>query len=131
VRKPRSLEFRQKVLNAAAAGRSQSELARHFRVSQPTISRWLAQARASGIRLPPTKDKSLPADQHLPAVLDLAGQVSPFSIRAMQAALAAQGIGLTYGVLRRLMLRHKPAVDAARKMPRSAPAGETTCIRRA
>jgi transposase len=38
------IEFRQKIIDLARAGRSAKELSAEFRVSRPTIANWLKQA---------------------------------------------------------------------------------------
>jgi|GEM_PF-7077530 len=65
---PRSylLEFRQTILDLAAAGRDVDELARQFDVSSRTIRKWLKQAALDGGRLEVRMHTAVRSDRSRP-----------------------------------------------------------------
>jgi transposase len=117
VTNPKSPDLRQAVIRALSRGQMQQEVARCFGISQATVSRWLALSRTDGALEPRRTGgdrRSVHAEQHLGQVLALTRTLSVFSIRRVKAALAEQDIIISYGALRRLMMRHRTAIEAAR-----------------
>ena len=104
-----SLELRERVLEAVAAGAPLAEAAARFRVSVASIVRWSALERRQGSARPkPFAGGRRPhrTEAARGAILALLEETPGLSTEALRKALAERGLAFGYGSLYRFRRRH-------------------------
>ena len=100
--KPYSGDLRERVVRAVKAGRTQTEVAGMFRISERSVRRYMGLWRKTGSVLPHTKfggHKKPILGKHRARVERLVAESSHMTLEAMQARLAADGIKICVGAL--------------------------------
>jgi transposase len=123
-----SLDLRERVLAAVAAGASHRQVGERFGVSPASVSRWRALARKQGHARP----KALGGDRrsgrieaHKATILAELGRVPDITIEELRRVLSARGLVFGFGTLQRFFARHRitrkkrPRTRASRSAPTS------------
>jgi transposase len=121
-----SLDLRERVLAAVAAGTSCRQAAARFGVSASSAIRWRALERAQGDARP----KALGGDRrsgrlgaHAPTILALIDETPDLTLHEIKAALAEGGVVAGIGTLwrffarRGVTLKKRPRMRASRSAP--------------
>jgi transposase len=123
-----SLDLRVRVLAAVAQGLSHREAGRRFGVSASSVSRWRRLARERG----DARAKALGGDRrsgrvdaHKNTILTVLEATPDITIEELRRTLAAKGLDIGYGTIRRFFARHgitrkkRPRTPASRIAPTS------------
>ena len=92
-----SVDLRQRVLDAVAAGATHREAGQRLSVSAASVSRWKAQQRASSTLAPKPRGgdrRSAGTDQHKQAILEALGPDKDRTLEEIREILAQQKIAL-------------------------------------
>ncbi len=105
-----SLDLRERVLAAVAAGASHRQVGERFGVSAASVSRWRALARKQGDARP----KALGGDRrsgrieaHKETILSELDRVPDITIEELRRVLSARGLVFGFGTLQRFFARHR------------------------
>jgi transposase len=116
-----SLDLRERVLAAVAAGASHRQAGERFGVSAASVSRWRALARVQGDARP----KALGGDRrsgrieaHKETILAELDRVPDITIEELRRVLSARGLVFGFGTLQRFFARHR---ITRKKRPRTRP----------
>jgi transposase len=104
-----SVDLRQRVLDAVAAGATHREAGQRLSVSAASVSRWKAQQRASSTLAPKPRGgdrRSAGTDQHKQAILEALGPDKDRTLEEIREILAQQKIALGTSTLDRFFARH-------------------------
>jgi transposase len=123
-----SLDVRERVLSAVAAGASHRAVAERFGVSAASVSRWRALERVQGDARPgplggDRRSGRIEAQGGL--IRELLDATPDITTEELRAALAERGQSFGYGTLQRFFRRHgltrkkRPATRASRTAPTS------------
>ena len=107
--KPYSLDLRERVLEAVAAGATRREAAARFHVGMDTITRWRALERQRGDARPKPSGgdrRSARIEAERDTVLSLLVENPGLSVEGLRAALDARGLAFGYGAIYRFLRRH-------------------------
>jgi transposase len=123
-----SLDLRERVLAAVAAGASCRQAAARFGVSASSAIRWRELERKQG----DARSKALGGDRrsgrieaHAAAILSLVDETPDLTLHEIKAALAERGVSVGVGTLWRFFTRHgvtlkkRPRMRASRSAPTS------------
>jgi transposase len=105
-----SVDLRERVVAAVAAGASCREAASRFGVSSASAVRWCALARKVGSVLPGPLGgdrRSARIEAHAALILDLVEQKSDATLAEIRAELAKAGVAAGIGTLWRFFDRHR------------------------
>lgn len=121
-----SLDLRERVLAAIAAGMSGRQAALRFGVSAASASRWRALERRQGDARPGPLGgdrRSKRVEAHAEAILAVLDEARDQTLEELRAALAERGLRFGYGTLWRFFDRRQITVKKRRRMraSRSAP----------
>jgi len=120
---PTSLSFdlRVRVLAAVARGLSHRAVGERFGVSAASVSRWRTRAREQGNPAPKPMGgdrRSAATQAHAAAILARVEATPDLTLEELRAALAAEGVAVSYGALWRFLRRH---AITRKKSPRTPP----------
>ena len=117
-----SLDLRERVLGAVAAGASHRQAGERFGVSAASVSRWRARARVQGDARP----KALGGDRRsgrieaqAALILELLEDRPDQTIEELRCALAERGLRFGFGTIHRFFVRHGLTRKKRRRMPPS------------
>ena len=117
-----SVDLRERVVAAIAAGASCRAAAARFGVSAASAIRGWALARETGSVAPGRLGgdrRSARLEAHAPLILRLVDQGSDITLKEIRAALAKPGILAGIGTLWRFFNRRRMTRKKSRRMPRS------------
>jgi transposase len=123
-----SIDLRERVLSAVAAGATHREAAERFGVSAASVSRWRALEREQGDARPKALGgdrKSGRIDAHKNAIVEALGPEADRTIEEVRQALREQGLVFGFGSLQRFFKRHaitrkkRPPMRLSRTVPTS------------
>ena len=117
-----SVDLRERVVAAVAAGASCRAAATRFGVSASSASRWCALAREAGPVAPGPLGgdrRSARIEAHAALILDLLEQKSDITLAEIQAELARAGVSAGIGTIWRFFDRHRITRKKRRRMPPS------------
>jgi transposase len=117
-----SVDLRERVVGAIAAGVSCRAAAVRFGVSAASAIRWAALARETGSVAPGPLGgdrRSWRIEAHAPLILRLVEAKSDMTLAEIRAALAQKGVRVGTGTLWRFFARHRITRKKSRPMPRS------------
>lgn len=120
-----SLDLRERVVAAMAAGASCREAARTFSVSVASAARWSKRARDTGsaAALPPGKPRGLVLLPERDWLLARVAAAPDLTVRALRAELATtRGVRVGYGAVWRFLAREGLTVKKKPARQRAAPA---------
>jgi transposase len=104
-----SVDLRERVLRAVAAGATHRQAAARFGVSPASVSRWRVREREQGHVRPKALGgdrKSGRIDAHEDAILEALGPEADRSIEEVRQVLKKQGLIFSFGSLQRFFKRH-------------------------
>lgn len=104
-----SVDLRERVLKAVAAGATHREAAVRFGVSAASVSRWRAVMRERGDARPKALGgdrRSGRIDAHREAIIDALGPEADRTIEEVRQVLRDQGLIFSFGSLQRFFVRH-------------------------
>jgi transposase len=104
-----SLDLRVRVLAAVAQGLNHRQAGERFGVSASSVSRWRALERDEGEARPRPVGgdrKSGRIDAHKDTILAVVETAPDITIEELRQALAAKGLVVGYGTVRRFFARH-------------------------
>ena len=117
-----SVDLRERVVAAIAAGASCRAAASRFGVSAASAIRWWALERETGSVAP----KALGGDRrserieaHAPLILDLVGRTSDATLKEIRTELAKAGVSVGIGTLWRFFDRRRMTWKKRRRTPPS------------
>ena len=116
-----SVDLRERVVGAVAAGVSCRAAAARFGVSASSAIRWCARLRETGSVLPQGLGgdrRSGRIEAHAARILDLVARTPDLTLAELRAALAASGVTVGMASLWRLLDRHGLT---RKKRPRTRP----------
>ena len=116
-----SVDLRERVVQAVAAGASCRAAAVRFGVSASSAIRWCARLRATGSVLPQALGgdrRSGRIEAHAPQILELVAGTPDLTLAELRAVLAKAGIAVGVASLWRLLDRHQ---ITRKKRPRTRP----------
>jgi transposase len=121
-----SVDLRERVVAAVAAGASCRAAAARFGVSAASAVRWAALAREAGSVAPGPLGgdrRSARIEAHARLILRLVDQKSDITLKEIRAELAKLGVSAGIGTLWRFFTRHRMTWKKSRPMPpsRTAP----------
>jgi transposase len=121
-----SVDLRERVVAAVAAGASCRAAAARFGVSASSAIRWAALARQAGSVAPGPLGgdrRSARIEAHGPLILRLVEQKSDITLKEIRAELAKLGVAAGIGTLWRFFTRRRMTWKKSRPMPpsRTAP----------
>jgi len=117
-----SVDLRERVVAAIAAGASCRAAAARFGVSAASAIRWAALAREAGSVAPGPLGgdrRSARIEAHAALILRLVDQKSDITLKEIRAELAERGISAGIGTLWRFFDRRWMTWKKSRRMPRS------------
>lgn len=117
-----SVDLRERVVAAIAAGASCRAAAARFGVSAASAIRWAALAREAGSVAPGPLGgdrRSARIEAHATLILRLVDQKSDITLKEIRAELAERGISAGIGTLWRFFDRRRMTWKKSRRMPRS------------
>jgi transposase len=117
-----SVDLRERVVKAVAAGASHRAVAERFGVSAASVSRWRALARRQGdVRPGPLGGdrRSGRIEAQASLILQLIEAVPDRTIQELRTALAERGHRFGYGTLHRFLVRHGMTRKKRQRMPQS------------
>ena len=123
---PLSLDLRERVVAAVAAGLSHRQVAQQFSVSAASVSRWRLRRREEGTaaaRAMGGDQRSHEVERHGELILSLLETRRDATLQELRAALAEQGVAIGYGGLwrffkrRRITLKKRPRTPPSRTAP--------------
>lgn len=117
-----SVDLRERVLKAVAAGASHRAAAERFGVSAASVSRWRALAARQGDARPgplggDRRTGRIEAQTAL--ILQLIEAAPDRTIQELRAALAESGHRFGYGTLHRFLVRHGMTRKKRQRMPQN------------
>lgn len=115
-----SVDLRERVVAAVAAGSSCRAAAVRFGVSASSAIRWCALARGAGTVAPGPLGgdrRSARIEAHAALILDLIEQRSDITLVEIQAELARAGVAAGIGTIWRFFDRHRITRKKRRRMP--------------
>ena len=116
-----SVDLRERVVRAVAAGASCRAAAARFGVSASSAIRWCARLRETGSVLPRTLGgdrRSGRTEAHAARILELVARTPDLTLAELRAVLAEAGIAVGMARLWRLLDRHR---ITRKKRPRTRP----------
>ena len=116
-----SVDLRERVVAAVAAGASCRAAAARFGVSASSAIRWVALARDGGSAVPGPLGgdrRSARIEAHAPLILGLIEQRPDMTLAELQAELGKAGVAAGIGTLWRFFDRHR---ITRKKRPRTPP----------
>jgi transposase len=116
-----SVDLRERVVRAVAAGASCRAAAARFGVSASSAIRWYARLRETGSVLPRALGgdrRSGRIEAHAPQILDVVARTPDCTLAELRAVLAEAGIAVGLASLWRLLDRHR---ITRKKRPRTRP----------
>jgi transposase len=117
-----SVDLRERVVGAIAAGSSCRAAAARFGVSAASAIRWAALARETGSVAPGPLGgdrRSGKIEAHAPRILALVEQRPDMTLSEIRIELATAGVTVGMGTLWRFFDRHRITRKKSRPMPRS------------
>jgi transposase len=117
-----SVDLRERVLSAVAAGARHREAAERFGVSAASVSRWRGLEREQGNVRPKALGgdrRSKAIEAHRTAILALVDASKDITLAEIKAALEAQGVRTSIAALWRFFERHRITLKKSRRMPAS------------
>ena len=117
-----SVDLRERVVTAVAAGASCRAAAARFGVSASSAIRWCAQARQAGSVAPGPLGgdrRSARIEAHAGLILDLIEQKSDITLAEIQTKLAKAGVPAGIGTIWRFFDRHRITRKKRRRTPPS------------
>lgn len=117
-----SVDLRERVVAAVAAGSSCRAAAARFGVSASSAIRWCAQARQVGSVAPGPLGgdrRSARIEAHAALILDLLDRKSDITLVEIQTELAKAGVPAGIGTIWRFFDRHRITRKKRRRMPPS------------
>ena len=117
-----SLDLRERVVAAVAAGTSRRAASARFGVSVSSSIRWCAQLRETGSISPGPLGgdrRSAGIEAHAALILGLLGEKSDITLAEIQAELASAGVRTSIGTIWRFFARHAITRKKRRRMPPS------------
>jgi transposase len=118
---PLSMDLRTRVLAAIGVGSSGRGAGLRFGVSPASVSRWRTRAREQGDPAPKPMGgdrRSAGTEAHAATILARVEATPDLTLEELRAALAAEGVAVSYGALWRFLRRHK---ITRKKSPRTPP----------
>jgi len=115
------MDLRTRVLSAIGAGSSGRGAGLRFGVSAASVSRWRRLAREQGDAAPRSMGgdrRSAGAEAHAATILARVEATPDLTLEELRAALAGEGVAVSYGALWRFLRRHK---ITRKKSPRTPP----------
>ena len=116
---PLSLDLRERVLRAIAAGSSGRQAALRFGVSAASVSRWRALERDQGDATPKAMGgdrRSHRIEAHADLILALVEETKDMTLEELRVVLVGRGLSFSYGALWRFFDRRGYTV---KKRPRT------------
>ena len=107
---PLSMDLRTRVLAAIGLGSSGRGAGLRFGVSPASVSRWRARAREQGDLAPKPMGgdrRSAGTEAQSATILARVEATPDLTLEELRAALAAEGVAVSYGALWRFLRRHK------------------------
>jgi transposase len=117
-----SVDLRERVVAAVAAGSSCRAAAARFGVSAASAIRWAALARQTGSVAPGPLGgdrRSARIEAHAPLILSLVDRTCDITLAEIRAELAKAGVSVGIGTLWRFFDRRRMTWTKRRPMPRS------------
>lgn len=117
-----SVDLRERVVAAVAAGASCRSAAARFGVSAASAIRWAALAREAGSVAPGPLGgdrRSARIEAHAPLILRLVAQEADITLKEIRAELANAGVAVGIGTLWRFFARRRMTWKKSRPMPLS------------
>ena len=117
-----SLDLRERVLEAVAAGASHRQAGERFGVSAASVSRWRALARERGHARPRALGgdrRSGRIEAQAVLILGLLEDWPDQTIEELRQALAERGHRFGFGTIHRFFVRHGPTRKERPRMPPS------------
>ena len=117
-----SVDLRERVVAAVAAGASCRAAAARFGVSASSAIRWAAMAREAGSVAPGPLGgdrRSTRIEAQAALILDLVGQTSDITLKEIQVELAKAGVSAGLGTLWRFFDRRRMTWKKRRRTPPS------------
>ena len=117
-----SVDLRERVAAAVAAGASCRAAAARFGVSAASAIRWAALARGAGSVAPGPLGgdrRSARIEAHAGLILRLVDRESDITLKEIRAELASEGASAGIGTLWRFFARRRMTWKKSRRMPRS------------
>lgn len=115
-----SVDLRERVVAAVAAGASCRAAAVRFGVSASSAIRWCTQSRKEGTVAPGPLGgdrRSARIEAHAALILGLLEQQSDITLGEIQAELARAGVSVGIGTVWRFFDRHRITRKKSRRMP--------------
>ena len=119
---PLSMDLRTRVLAAVAEGASGRGAGRRFGVSAASVSRWRVREREQGDASPKAMGgarRSVGAEARAATILARVEATPDLTLEELRAALASEGVMVSYGALWRFLRRHKITRKKSRRTPTS------------
>ena len=116
-----SVDLRERVVRAVAAGASCRAAAARFGVSASSAIRWCARLRETGSVVPGALGgdrRSGRIEAHAALILELVARTPDLTLAELRAVLAESGVGVGMASLWRLLDRHR---ITRKKRPRTRP----------
>ena len=116
-----SVDLRERVVRAVAAGASCRAAAARFGVSASSAIRWCARVRATGSVVPGALGgdrRSGRIEAHAPQILELVAGTPDLTLAELRAVLATSGVAVGMASLWRFLDRHQ---ITRKKRPRTRP----------
>jgi len=107
---PLSLDLRERVLSAIAAGSSGRQAALRFGVSAASVSRWRALERDQGDAKPKAMGgdrRSQRIEAHADLILALVEETKDMTLEELRVVLVGRGLSFSYGALWRFFDRRR------------------------
>jgi len=117
-----SVDLRERVVAAIAAGSSCRAAAARFGVSPSSAIRWAALMREAGSVAPGPLGgdrRSRRMDEHAALILGLVDAKSDITLKEIRAGLAEAGVSMGIGTIWRFFARRRITWKKRRRMPRS------------
>ena len=117
-----SVDLRERVVAAVAAGASCRAAAARFGVSAASAIRWAALAKEAGSVAPGPLGgdrRSARIETHAPLILRLVEQKSDMTLKEIRAELANEGVSAGIGTLWRFFARRRMTWKKSRRTPPS------------
>jgi transposase len=116
-----SVDLRERVVQAVAAGASCRAAAARFGVSASSAIRWCARLRATGSVVPGALGgdrRSCRTEAHAARILELVARTPDLTLAELRAVLAGSGVAVGMASLWRFLDRHRITL---KKRPRTRP----------
>lgn len=117
-----SMDLRERVVSAVAAGASCRAAATRFEVSASSAIRWATLTREAGSVAPGPLSgdrRTARIEAHAPLILGLVERASDITLKEIRAELAKVGVSAGIGTLWRFFDRRQVTWKKRRPMPRS------------